>query len=106
EGEGRGGRGGGGGSLVRGTAETRMSGVDLNGTRIRKGGSDSIDRWVEADGGTVPPELEPIVDRIATSGGTPLVVATNKKTLGVVYLKDVVKEGLRERFAELRAMGI
>ncbi|HKB21123.1 MAG TPA: potassium-transporting ATPase subunit KdpB [Gaiellaceae bacterium] len=96
----------GAGTLVPFTAETRMSGVDLNGTRIRKGASDSIERWVEADGGTVPPELEPIVDRIATSGGTPLVVATNKKTLGVVYLKDVVKEGLRERFAELRAMGI
>src|SRR5262249_12903849 len=61
---------------------------------------------VETDGGTVPPELEPIVDRIASSGGTPLVVATNAKTLGVVYLKDVVKEGLQERFAELRAMGI
>ena len=83
-----------------------MSGVDLNGTQIRKGAADAIRRWVEADGGTVPPELEPIVDEIARSGGTPLVVATNAKTLGVVHLKDVVKEGLRERFAELRAMGI
>jgi potassium-transporting ATPase ATP-binding subunit len=96
----------GAGSLVPFTAETRMSGVDLNGTKIRKGAGDSIRRWVEADGGTVPPELEPIVDQIASSGGTPLVVATNAKTLGVVYLKDVVKEGLRERFDELRAMGI
>ena len=96
----------GAGTLVPFTAETRMSGVDLNGTKVRKGASDAIERWVEADGGTVPPELGPIVDRIATSGGTPLVVATNQRTLGVVYLKDVVKEGLSERFAELRAMGI
>jgi potassium-transporting ATPase ATP-binding subunit len=96
----------GAGTLVPFTAETRMSGVDLNGTKIRKGAADSIERWVVADGGTVPPQLEPIVDGIARSGGTPLVVATNAKTLGVVHLKDVVKEGLRERFAELRAMGI
>jgi potassium-transporting ATPase ATP-binding subunit len=96
----------GAGSLVPFTAETRMSGVDLNGTKIRKGAGDAIRRWVETDGGTVPAELEPIVERIASSGGTPLVVATNAKTLGVVHLKDVVKEGLRERFAELRAMGI
>ena len=96
----------GAGTLVPFTAETRMSGVDLNGTRIRKGAGDAIRRWVEADGGSVPPELEPIVDGIARSGGTPLVVATNAKTLGVVHLKDVVKEGLRERFVELRAMGI
>jgi K+-transporting ATPase ATPase B chain len=94
------------GTLVPFTAETRMSGVDLSGTKIRKGAGDAIKRWVETDGGAVPPELEPIVDRIASSGGTPLVVATNAKTLGVVYLKDVVKEGLQERFAELRAMGI
>jgi potassium-transporting ATPase ATP-binding subunit len=96
----------GAGSLVPFTAETRMSGVDLNGTKIRKGAGDAIRRWVKTDGGTVPAELEPIVERIASSGGTPLVVATNAKTLGVVHLKDVVKEGLRERFAELRAMGI
>ena len=96
----------GAGTLVPFTAETRMSGVDLNGTKIRKGAGDAIRRWVEADGGTVPPTLEPIVDQIARSGGTPLVVATNAKTLGVVHLKDVVKEGLQERFAELRTMGI
>jgi K+-transporting ATPase ATPase B chain len=83
-----------------------MSGVDLNGTKIRKGAGDAIRRWVEADGGHVPAELAPIVDKIARSGGTPLVVATNAKTLGVVHLKDVVKEGLQERFAELRTMGI
>jgi K+-transporting ATPase ATPase B chain len=83
-----------------------MSGVDLNGTKIRKGAGDAIRGWVKAGGGSVPPELEPIVDGIARSGGTPLVVATNAKTLGVVHLKDVVKEGMRERFAELREMGI
>jgi K+-transporting ATPase ATPase B chain len=94
------------GTLVPFTAETRMSGVDLNGNSVRKGAADAIQRWVESGGGTVPAELYPIVDGIARSGGTPLVVATNSKTLGVVHLKDVVKEGLRERFAELRAMGI
>jgi potassium-transporting ATPase ATP-binding subunit len=94
------------GTLVPFTAETRMSGVDLNGSSVRKGAADAIRRWVEEGGGTVPAELEPIVERIARSGGTPLVVATKAKPLGVVHLKDVVKEGLRERFAELRAMGI
>ena len=94
------------GTLVPFTAETRMSGVDLNGSSVRKGAADAIQKWVEAGGGTVPPELDSIVDGIARSGGTPLVVATKTKTLGVVHLKDVVKEGLRERFAELRAMGI
>jgi K+-transporting ATPase ATPase B chain len=94
------------GTLVPFTAETRMSGVDLNGSSVRKGAADAIQKWVEGGGGTVPPELDSIVEGIARSGGTPLVVATKTKTLGVVHLKDVVKEGLRERFAELRAMGI
>jgi len=94
------------GALVPFTAETRMSGVDLNGNSVRKGAADAIQRWVESGGGSVPAELDPIVEGIARSGGTPLVVATNAKTLGVVHLKDVVKEGLRERFTELRAMGI
>ena len=94
------------GTLVPFTAETRMSGVDLNGSTVRKGAADAIQKWVEAGGGTVPPELDSIVEDVARSGGTPLVVATKTKTLGVVHLKDVVKEGLRERFAELRAMGI
>jgi K+-transporting ATPase ATPase B chain len=94
------------GTLVPFTAETRMSGVDLNGNSVRKGAADAIQRWVESGGGSVPAELDPIVEGIARSGGTPLVVATNSKTLGVVHLKDVVKEGLRERFDELRAMGI
>jgi potassium-transporting ATPase ATP-binding subunit len=94
------------GTLVPFTAETRMSGVDLNGNVIRKGAADAIRRWVEEHGGSTPAELDDIVNRIASSGGTPLVVSRNAQTLGVVHLKDVVKEGLRERFRELRAIGI
>jgi potassium-transporting ATPase ATP-binding subunit len=94
------------GALVPFTAQTRMSGIDLDGRRIRKGAADSIRDWVESTGGTVPAELQEITDRIASSGGTPLAVAEDQRILGVVHLKDVVKEGLRERFAELRAMGI
>jgi K+-transporting ATPase ATPase B chain len=94
------------GTLVPFTAETRMSGVDLDDGAIRKGAADSIRRWIEERGGSVPPELGEIVDRIASSGGTPLVVARDAQALGVVHLKDVVKEGLRERFVQLRAMGI
>ncbi|MCA3599950.1 MAG: potassium-transporting ATPase subunit KdpB [Methylobacterium sp.] len=86
------------------TAQTRMSGVDLaEGSSIRKGASDSILAML---GGRSNPELEAIVRRIASSGGTPLVVARDSKALGVVYLKDIVKPGIRERFAELRRMGI
>jgi K+-transporting ATPase ATPase B chain len=94
------------GTLVPFTAETRMSGVELDGQSIRKGAADAIARWVEETGGSQPDGLEPIVQRIATGGGTPLVVARNGQALGVVQLKDVVKEGLSERFAELRSMGI
>jgi K+-transporting ATPase ATPase B chain len=94
------------GTLVPFSAETRMSGVDLDGRSIRKGAADSIRRWIEAGGGAVPPQLRELVDAIAASGGTPLVVASDSRALGVIRLKDVVKEGLRERFAELRAMGI
>ena len=88
------------------TAETRMSGVNYNGREIRKGAADAIRKDVTLRGGTVPDELSPIVDRIARAGGTPLVVAENGRALGVVHLKDIVKGGIRERFAELRAMGI
>ncbi len=88
------------------TAQTRMSGVDVDGTRIRKGAADAIRRYVESEGGRSPGELQPIVDAIARSGGTPLVVAEQGMPLGVVHLKDVVKGGIRERFQELRAMGI
>ena len=94
------------GSLVPFTAETRMSGVDLDGRSIRKGAADAIRHWVEGDAGVVPPELDAIVERIASSGGTPLVVAENGHVLGVVHLKDVVKEGMRDRFAQLRSLGI
>ncbi|HEV7525733.1 MAG TPA: potassium-transporting ATPase subunit KdpB, partial [Acidimicrobiia bacterium] len=92
--------------LVAFTAQTRMSGVDFDGHSIRKGAADSVRRWVVEQGGTAPDELETIVDGIATQGGTPLVVANGKSVLGVIYLKDVVKQGMRERFDQMRAMGI
>ncbi len=94
------------GTLVPFTAETRMSGVDLDGRSIRKGAADAIRRWIEAGGGSVPGGLTEIVGEIAAAGGTPLVVASDSTALGVIHLKDVVKEGLRERFGQLRAMGI
>jgi potassium-transporting ATPase ATP-binding subunit len=92
--------------LVPFTAQTRMSGVDFDGTSIRKGAADSVRRWVVERGGSAPDELETIVDGIATQGGTPLVVANGTHVLGVIYLKDVVKTGMRERFDQMRAMGI
>ena len=85
------------------SAETRMSGVDLDGRRIRKGAVDAIAR---AAGGHIPPEVDAAVQRIARAGGTPLLVLDGDLVLGVVELKDVVKGGIRERFAELRGMGI
>jgi K+-transporting ATPase ATPase B chain len=95
-----------GASLVPFTAQTRMSGVELDGRSIRKGASDAVRRWIEEQGGTVPEPLGELVDGIARDGGTPLVVAENGTALGVVQLKDVVKEGIRERFEQLRRMGI
>jgi potassium-transporting ATPase ATP-binding subunit len=88
------------------TAETRMSGVDVNGTRLRKGAGDAIIDFVASEGGHAPPELEETTGAIAREGGTPLAVARDTQVLGVVYLKDVVKEGMRQRFARLRSMGI
>ena len=88
------------------TAQTRMSGVDLDGRRIRKGATDSVMEFVREQGGEVPTELMDVTDRISRSGGTPLVVADGNRALGVVHLKDVVKGGMRERFQQLRAMGI
>ncbi len=89
------------------TAQTRMSGVNLpDGRKIRKGASDAIKKYSEAQGNTFPYSLQAMVDEVALSGSTPLVVAENGKPLGVVELKDVVKTGIRERFAELRQMGI
>jgi len=88
------------------SAETRMSGVDFNGTRLRKGAGDAIEAWVGSEGGRVPPDLQGELDRIGREGGTPLAVARDERVLGVVYLKDVVKEGMKTRFDQLRAMGI
>jgi potassium-transporting ATPase ATP-binding subunit len=88
------------------TAQTRMSGVDYNGTRLRKGAGDAILRWVDGEGGQAPGELQSTLDRIAREGGTPLAVARDSQVLGVIYLKDVVKDGMRHRFDRLRAMGI
>jgi K+-transporting ATPase ATPase B chain len=94
------------GTLIPFSAETRMSGVDLDGRSVRKGADDAVRRWIEDNGGSVPGELEPIVEGVARSGGTPLVVASGSTALGIVQLKDVVKLGMRERFDQLRAMGI
>ncbi|MEZ5141688.1 MAG: potassium-transporting ATPase subunit KdpB [Acidimicrobiales bacterium] len=95
-----------GAELVAFTAQTRMSGVDLDGRRIRKGAGDALKAWVVEQGGAVPPELDVQTSAIATQGGTPLVVAENGRVLGVIQLKDVVKQGMAERFDQLRAMGI
>ena len=83
-----------------------MSGVELDGRSIRKGAGDAVRRWIAEHGGTVPEPLDELVAGIARDGGTPLVVAENGTALGVVQLKDVVKEGIRERFEQLRRMGI
>jgi potassium-transporting ATPase ATP-binding subunit len=88
------------------TAQTRMSGIDFDGRQIRKGAVESVRNWVAGQGGAVPAELAAIAEKIARSGSTPLAVADGSAMLGVIELKDVVKEGIRERFAELRAAGI
>jgi K+-transporting ATPase ATPase B chain len=99
--------------LVPFTAQTRMSGIDLPpdgdghpGRRIRKGAADSVRTWVQGNGGAIPDDLAPAVEQIAASGGTPLVVADGPRVLGVIYLKDTVKQGMPQRFAQLRDMGI
>jgi K+-transporting ATPase ATPase B chain len=83
-----------------------MSGVDLDGQQLRKGAGDAVIAFVRAEGGEAPPELQAQLDRIGREGGTPLAVARDNQVLGVVYLKDTIKEGMRERFDQLRAMGI
>ena len=89
------------------TAQTRMSGIDLpSGDKIRKGAADAIEKYVLAQGGKVPSDLQGIVEKISSLGGTPLVVCENARILGVIYLKDTVKPGMAERFARLRAIGI
>jgi K+-transporting ATPase ATPase B chain len=92
--------------LVPFSAQTRMSGITLDGRDVRKGAVDAIRRWVEERGGTLPAEVAARADQVARAGGTPLAVAENGRALGVVHLKDVVKGGIKERFARLRAMGI
>ncbi len=88
------------------SAVTRMSGLDLDGRQVRKGAGDAVKRWVTEQGGSIPDDLDPIVDRISRAGSTPLVVADGPVILGVIELKDVVKQGITERFDEMRAMGI
>jgi K+-transporting ATPase ATPase B chain len=88
------------------TAHTRMSGVDFNGTEIRKGAVDAIARYTGARDQSLASELNGIVEKISREGGTPLVVAYNKRPLGAIYLKDIVKGGMKDRFAQLRQMGI
>jgi len=88
------------------TAQTRMSGVNLDKREIRKGAADSVEKYVQKMGGTFPPDVRSIVDDIAKKGATPLVVAEGSKVLGVIRLNDIVKGGIKERFAEMRRMGI
>jgi K+-transporting ATPase ATPase B chain len=88
------------------SAQTRLSGVDLDGRSIRKGAADAIAVYIKSQGGVVPPALNAMVERISSTGGTPLVVADRHRALGVIHLKDIVKGGMRERFEQLRKMGI
>src|SRR5579871_1827445 len=88
------------------SASTRMSGVDFDGRRLRKGAGDAVIGFVTDEGGRPPAELQPVLDRIGREGGTPLAVARDSQVMGVIYLKDTIKEGMRERFDHLRAMGI
>ena len=93
-------------TFVAFTATTRMSGLDLGDRQIRKGAADSVKQWVTEHGGTVPSDLDAVVERISRAGSTPLAVSDGREILGVIELKDVVKQGIRERFDEMRAMGI
>ncbi|MGZ4192982.1 MAG: potassium-transporting ATPase subunit KdpB, partial [Solirubrobacteraceae bacterium] len=88
------------------SAQTRMSGVNLNGNQLRKGAGDAIIAFVISEGGKPPADLQPVLDRIGREGGTPLAVASDSQVMGVIYLKDTIKEGMRERFDHLRQMGI
>jgi K+-transporting ATPase ATPase B chain len=88
------------------TAQTRMSGVDIDNRSIRKGAVDAVAQFIKTTGGVVPPEMKETVERISHSGGTPLAVADRNRVLGVIHLKDIVKGGMRERFDQLRRMGI
>jgi potassium-transporting ATPase ATP-binding subunit len=92
--------------FVEFTAQTRMSGIDLDGRPIRKGAADSVRRFVEGSGGKFPSDVQSTVERVARDGGTPLVVADGARVLGVIQLVDIVKGGMKQRFAQLREMGI
>jgi K+-transporting ATPase ATPase B chain len=95
------------GEFIAFKAETRMSGIDLaDGRCVRKGAVDAVRKWVISQGGTIPADLEQIANTVSTLGGTPLAVAVDKELYGVIYLKDTVKPGMRERFEQLREMGI
>jgi len=95
-----------GATFVPFSAQTRMSGVDLDGRQVRKGAPDAIEAHVKSLGGSFPPSVRGVVDRIAREGATPLVVADGPRVLGVIQLKDIIKGGIKERFAQLRRMGI
>jgi potassium-transporting ATPase ATP-binding subunit len=95
-----------GATFVPFSAQTRMSGVNLNGRQVRKGAADAVEAWLKSVGGELPARVRQAVDEIARQGGTPLVVADGSRTLGAIQLKDIVKGGIKERFAELRQMGI
>jgi potassium-transporting ATPase ATP-binding subunit len=95
-----------GATFVPFTAQTRMSGVNLDGREVRKGAADAVEKYVKKMGGTYSPDVRSIVDDIAKKGATPLVVAEGSKVLGVIRLNDIVKGGIKERFAEMRRMGI
>jgi K+-transporting ATPase ATPase B chain len=95
-----------GGRFVPFSAETRMSGLDVDGRMIRKGAADAVEKWVGAQGGSFPGDVRRDVESVAREGGTPLVVAESRRVLGVIQLKDIVKGGIRERFQDLREMGI
>ncbi len=92
--------------FIQFTAKTRMSGVNFEGNEIRKGVADSIKKYVIENGGKYSKECEDVVNRISNQGGTPLVVTKNHKVLGVIYLKDIIKQGVKEKFEDLRKMGI
>ncbi len=96
----------GGHTFVPFTAQTRMSGLDLDQRQIRKGAADSVKRWVTEQGGSIPTDLDSIVERVSRAGSTPLVVTDGRDIIGVIELKDVVKQGIREKFDEMRQMGI
>lgn len=95
-----------GASFVEFTAKTRMSGIDYQGNEIRKGAADTVKKYVLEKGGKYPEQCDMLVKRVAEAGGTPLVVVKNSQVMGVVYLKDIVKNGVKERFEDLRKMGI